>query len=38
MIVDLAQYRKLRKVYNESVEGLDVRNVEHGVMFEVPSA
>lgn len=38
MIVDLAQYRKLRKVFNESVEGLDVKNVEHGVMFEVPSA
>lgn len=38
MIVDLAQYRQLRKVFNESVEGQDVTNVEHGVMFEVPSA
>lgn len=38
MVVDLSQYRQLRKVFDASVAGIDAGNISHGIMFEVPSA
>jgi phosphotransferase system enzyme I (PtsI) len=38
MIVDLAQYREIRTVFEEAIAGMESRIVRHGVMFEVPSA
>ncbi len=38
MVVDLEQYKELRKVFDDASQELDSSGVEHGVMFEVPSA
>ncbi|MFW6171787.1 MAG: phosphoenolpyruvate--protein phosphotransferase [Planctomycetota bacterium] len=38
MIVDVEQFLKLRQLFQESIEGLEVGSLQHGVMFEVPSA
>ena len=38
MIVDLAQFLKLKKNYEEVCADIPDQNVRHGVMFEVPSA
>jgi phosphoenolpyruvate-protein kinase (PTS system EI component) len=38
MVIDLAQFRRLRKVFEESVADLPSGRIFHGVMFEVPSA
>lgn len=38
MVVDLEQYLEMRKVFDDAVLDLDSEAVEHGVMFEVPSA
>ena len=38
MIVDLAQFIKLKKNYEEVCADIPDQNVRHGVMFEVPSA
>jgi len=38
MVVDLEQYVRLRRCFDEAVEGLPAGRLHHGVMFEVPSA
>jgi len=38
MIVDLKQYRALRQAFDEAVGSLETGSLEHGIMFEVPSA
>lgn len=38
MIIDLAQFRQLRAVFDDAAKDMDSSKVEHGVMFEVPSA
>lgn len=38
MIVSLEQFRKLKKIFWEYVSDLSVGKINHGIMFEVPSA
>lgn len=38
MVVDLAQFLKLKALFEEVCADIPSRNVRHGVMFEVPSA
>lgn len=38
MIIDVNQFLELRQVVRDSIEGLTVGTLRHGVMFEVPSA
>lgn len=38
MIIDIDQFRLLRRCFDEAIAGLDGRSIRHGVMFEVPSA
>ncbi len=38
MIINLHQFLTLRKSFMEAVRDMDVSNLKHGVMFEVPSA
>lgn len=38
MIVELEQFLKLKQIFVEAAAGIPVKNVKHGVMFEVPSA
>lgn len=38
MIVEAEQMRRLRRVFEEAVEDVPHGRIEHGVMFEVPSA
>ncbi|MGD9872758.1 MAG: phosphoenolpyruvate--protein phosphotransferase [Kiritimatiellia bacterium] len=38
MIVDVAQFRRLRDMFKEMVEDIKTGSIEFGVMFEVPSA
>jgi phosphotransferase system enzyme I (PtsI) len=38
MIVDVAQFLALRKLFEEATEGLRHGEIRHGVMIEVPSA
>lgn len=38
MIVDLAQFRRLRKLFEDAISGIETGTIKHGVMFEVPSA
>ena len=38
MIVDEQQFLKLRARFMQSISGIEIGNIEHGVMFEVPAA
>ena len=38
MIVDEQQFLKLRTRFMQSISGIEIGNIEHGVMFEVPAA
>ncbi|MFO7902661.1 MAG: phosphoenolpyruvate--protein phosphotransferase [Pirellulaceae bacterium] len=38
MIIDVDQFLELRQLFRDSIEGLTVGSLHHGVMFEVPSA
>ncbi|MFW6169144.1 MAG: phosphoenolpyruvate--protein phosphotransferase [Planctomycetota bacterium] len=38
MIIDVEQFLRLRQLFCDSIEGLTVGSLRHGVMFEVPSA
>lgn len=38
MIVDLAQFRLLKKVFMKSIQSLSPGIINHGIMFEVPAA
>lgn len=38
MVIDLAQFLKLKKIFEEVSADIPNQNVRHGVMFEVPSA
>lgn len=38
MVIDLAQFLKLKKIFEEVCADIPSQNVRHGVMFEVPSA
>ena len=38
MVVDLAQFRRLKKLFERAIDGIVEVDLQHGVMFEVPSA
>ena len=38
MIIDARQFLQLRTLFEDSVTGLDVGGLQHGVLFEIPSA
>jgi phosphoenolpyruvate-protein kinase (PTS system EI component) len=38
MVIDLLQFRRLRKIFDEATADLPRGRIHHGVMFEVPSA
>jgi phosphoenolpyruvate-protein phosphotransferase (PTS system enzyme I) len=38
MIVELEQFLKLRRLFEEAIAGVPAGKIDHGVMFEVPSA
>ena len=38
MVIDLEQFRKLKKAFKEATEDIPQGEIKHGLMFEVPSA
>jgi len=38
MVIDIDQFRKLKKAFEEAVEDIPRGEIKHGLMFEVPSA
>ena len=38
MIIDREQFLAVKEIFLQSISGLPVQNLQHGVMFEVPSA
>jgi phosphotransferase system enzyme I (PtsI) len=38
MVIDLEQFRKLKKAFEEATEDIPQGEIKHGLMFEVPSA